>query len=46
MPLYEMADSGLERRPVAAFSDLQLYERADLQRVLRDEISRSATTSC
>lgn len=39
MALYEVRDAGLERRPVAAFKDLELYERADLQRLLRDDIS-------
>jgi hypothetical protein len=38
MPLYEIADSGLVRHEPAAFADLGLYERADLQRILRDDI--------
>lgn len=39
MSLYEVGGSGLERQPVAAFKALGLYERADLQRLLREEIS-------
>lgn len=39
MPLYEVGALGLERQPVAGFKDLGLYERADLQRLLRDDIS-------
>lgn len=39
MPLYEVGATGLEPRPVAAFKDLGLYERTDLQRLLRDDIS-------
>lgn len=39
MPLYEVTDVGLQRRPQAAFADLGMYERADLQRLLRDDIS-------
>ena len=39
MPLYEVTDNGLVRHPVAAFADLGLYERSDLQRLLRDAIS-------
>lgn len=39
MPLYEVTDHGLESRAVAKFADLGMYERADLQRLLRDDIS-------
>ncbi len=39
MPLYEVTEEGLERRPPAAFAALGMYERADLQRLLRDDIS-------
>ena len=39
MPLYEVTEAGLVRRPVAAFADLGLYERHDIQRLLRDAIS-------
>ncbi len=38
MPLYEVTDSGLARRPTADFAALEMYERQDLQRLLRDEI--------
>jgi hypothetical protein len=38
MSLYEIAESGLVLNAPAAFADLGLYERADLQRVIRDEI--------
>jgi hypothetical protein len=36
--LYEIADSGLIPHSPAAFADLGLYERADLQQIIRDEI--------
>lgn len=39
VPLYEVTENGLVRRPVAAFADLGLYERHDIQRLLRDAIS-------
>lgn len=39
MPLYQVTEEGLKRRPPAAFAALGLYERADLQRLLRDDIS-------
>lgn len=39
MPLYEVTGEGLKRRPPAAFAALGMYERADLQRLLRDDIS-------
>lgn len=39
MPLYEVGKQGLHRRPTADFATLAMYERADLQRLLRDEIS-------
>jgi hypothetical protein len=37
--LYEIAESGLVLNEPAALADLGLYERADLQRVIRDDIS-------
>jgi hypothetical protein len=37
MPLYEVADDGLQRREVAHFAELGLYERSDLQRLLREQ---------
>jgi hypothetical protein len=37
MPLYEVAEDGLRRRKVAHFAELGLYERADLQRLLREQ---------
>jgi hypothetical protein len=39
MPLYEVTDLGLRRHDAGAFKDLGLYETADLQRLLRDDIS-------
>lgn len=39
MPLYEVREHGLDRRPTADFAALAMYERADLQRLLREEIS-------
>ncbi len=39
MPLYEVTNEGLSRRPPERFAALGLYERADLQRLLRDDIS-------
>jgi hypothetical protein len=39
VPLYEVGESGLIRQPVAAFAALGMYERADLQRLLRDDIT-------
>lgn len=39
MPLYEVTDEGLKSQAVAKFADLGMYERADLQRLLRDDIS-------
>src|SRR6266545_4850680 len=39
LPLYEIGESGLEPHTPAQFADLGLYERGDLQRLLRDEIS-------
>ncbi|MFN2506610.1 MAG: hypothetical protein ABR540_20765 [Acidimicrobiales bacterium] len=39
MPLFEVTEDGLRRRPIAAFAALGMYERADLQRLLRDDIS-------
>src|SRR6266487_2301345 len=39
MPLYEAMDDGLKPRPVAQFAALGMYERLDLQRLLRDDIS-------
>jgi len=37
MPLYEVGDNGLHRCEVASFAELGLYERADLQRLLREQ---------
>jgi hypothetical protein len=39
MPIYKLGEAGLEPQPVAEFKALGLYERADLQRLLRDDIS-------
>lgn len=39
MPLYEVGSEGLKQQPVAGFAALGLYERADLQRLLRNDIS-------
>jgi RecB family endonuclease NucS len=39
MPLYEVTDDGLQQRPPAGFASLEMYERHDLQRLLRDEIA-------
>lgn len=39
MPLYEITDNGLVRHESASFEALELYERDDLQRLLRDDIS-------
>lgn len=39
MPLYEVTDTGLEQRPPAGFAALEMYERQDLQRLLREQIS-------
>ena len=39
MPLYEVIEHGFHKQPVAAFAELRMYERADLQRLLRDGIS-------
>lgn len=39
MPLYEVTGNGLETREAADFTTLEIYERRDLQRLLRDEIS-------
>lgn len=38
MPLYEVTASGLKPRQRASFAELGMYERADLQRLLRDDI--------
>src|SRR5437588_1578880 len=38
MGLYEVTEAGLEERAVAQFAALGLFERADLQRLLRDRI--------
>lgn len=37
MPLYEVTKNGLRRRDVAHFAELGLYERTDLQRLLREQ---------
>lgn len=39
MPLFEITDAGLDRHSPRKFADLGLYERVDLQRILRDDIS-------
>ena len=39
MPLFEISDSGLRRQAVATFKELGMYERVDLQPLLRDDIS-------
>jgi hypothetical protein len=39
LPLYELHDDGLRRHDVAGFAALGIYERADLQRLLRDDIA-------
>lgn len=39
MPLYEITETGLVAHDKADFVALGLYERADLQRLLRDDIS-------
>jgi hypothetical protein len=39
MPLYEVAADGLQPRETAHFAELGLYERADLQRLLREKPS-------
>lgn len=39
VPLFEVTEVGLKPQPQAAFAALGLYERADLQRLLRDGIS-------
>jgi hypothetical protein len=38
MPLYEMTNEGLTPRPSAAFAELGIKERQDIQRLLRDDI--------
>jgi hypothetical protein len=38
MPLYEIHDDGLRRHNAAQFAALGIYERHDLQRLLRDDI--------
>ena len=38
MPLYEIHDDGLRRHDAARFAALGIYERHDLQRLLRDDI--------
>jgi len=38
MPLYEIQPTGLRRYDAAGFATLGIYERHDLQRLLRDEI--------
>ena len=38
MPLYEVGERSLERRPTADFAALAMYERQDLQRLLRGQI--------
>jgi hypothetical protein len=38
MTLFEIVESGLSEHPPAHFADLGLYERGDLQRLVRDQI--------
>ncbi|HSH58923.1 MAG TPA: hypothetical protein VK988_04630 [Acidimicrobiales bacterium] len=38
MPLYEITEAGLTAQESASFTELEIYERADLQRLLRDKI--------
>jgi RecB family endonuclease NucS len=38
MPLYEVTKPGLQRHAATGFAALGLYERADLQRLMREEI--------
>lgn len=38
MPLYEISEAGLVPHKGTTFRELELYERADLQRLLRDDI--------
>ncbi|MEX2375063.1 MAG: hypothetical protein WD942_05680 [Dehalococcoidia bacterium] len=38
MPLYEVEEGGLALREPAAFAGLKMYERADIQRMLREKI--------
>ena len=39
VPLYEVTEDGLASHAAATFSALGMYERADLQRLLRDDIA-------
>jgi hypothetical protein len=39
VPSYEISEGGLETRSSTQFADVWLYERSDLQRVVRDNIS-------
>src|SRR3954468_1626710 len=39
MPLYEIGEQGLRRHDAAGFAALGIYERTDLQRLLRDDIA-------
>ena len=39
VPSYEISEGGLEARSSTQFADVWLYERSDLQRVVRDNIS-------
>jgi hypothetical protein len=39
VPSYEISEGGLEARSPTQFADGWLYERSDLQRVVRDNIS-------
>jgi hypothetical protein len=38
VPLYEIIDSTLARQTPTALADLSVYERTDLQRLIRDDI--------
>ena len=39
MPLYEIRGDGLTIHTPAQFAELGLFERGDLQRLLRDDVS-------
>jgi hypothetical protein len=39
VPAYEISEGGLQARSSTQFADVWLYERSDLLRVVRDNIS-------
>lgn len=39
MALFEVAGDALKPQPIAEFAALQMYERDDLQRLLREDLS-------